>query len=579
MHARFWAEGVWVVAALALAGCGGAIAPPPTPPHMPPPADPPEPPAPPPPTVIPDAGPPPAAPDPTCRAGASPGPSPLRRLTNSEYENTVRDLLGDEGRAGALLPAEELGNGFGNDAASQAIARLHVERYLEAAQQIAARATTPERLAALLPCDPLPPTDTAGEDACARAFIERFGARAQRRPLSAGATEPLQTLFTAVRGEEGFVAGIRAVLEALLQSPAFLYRLEEPPADPAPGARPLDGYQRAARLSYLLWGSMPDSDLFEAARTGALDSVAGVRAQAQRLLASPRARPVVRWFFSQLLGFKVSLEEKSPVVFPRLSSRPAELSAQLTEESERFVEHVVFDGAGDLRALLTAPYSFWNETLATFYGEGAASGPGWQQVALAPERRAGVLTQAAVLASRTPGTLTNPTRRGVFVRRLLCAPIPEPPQGFDIIPPPPNPGFTTRELFAAHASNPGCAPCHKLLDPIGAAFETFDAIGLWRDQENGRPVDATGQIADTDVAGPFDGAVELAGKLAGSADLQRCFVGNWFTFAHGRAETEQDRGTRAALEAELARSSGNVRALLLALTQTDAFLCAGGETP
>ena len=544
------------VVALSVASCGGGNA------AMAPPA------------AEPPSSPPPAPPVDDC-SRARPGTSPLRRLTSVEYNNTVRDLLGDDSRPADAFPAEELGNGFGNDAASQSISRLHVERYREAAETLAERATVPARLAALLRCDPL----GEGEDACARTFITEFGGRAHRRPLSPDSHERLAALFTRTRDRDGFAAGIRAVVAAMLQAPAFLYRLEPPPEGQTRGPRALDGWKRASRLSYLLWASMPDPALFEAARNGELATAPGVRRQAERLLASPRARPAVSGFFAQWLGFQVSLVEKDDKVFPRLRpTREAgiDLGRLLGEESTRFVEHLVFDDAADVTTLLTARYTFWNQPLAAFYGASDLTLTDWQRVTLDGRTRAGILTHASVLASRTPGTLTNPTRRGVFVRRLLCAPIPEPPQGFDLLPPPPSAALTTRELFAAHAASPACRPCHQTPGSDRRGLRDLRRRGAVAGPRK-RPADRRQRLDPRHRRGRQlqrpDSSLPTGWRAA--TILRRCLVGHCFTFAYGRAESEQDAGTRAALEAALLGPGGNLRALLLALTQTDAFLCGG----
>jgi hypothetical protein len=210
--------------------------------------------------------------------------------------------------------------------------------------------------------------------------------------------------------------------------------------------------------------------------------------------------------------------------------------------------------------------------LATFYGVPGVTGDAFQKVTLDPSRRAGLLTQASVLALTTPGSRTDPVVRGKWLyTKLLCGGIGDPPPDVPKLPEP-VPGQSVRDRLAMHRSVEPCKSCHKLMDPIGFGFEHFDGVGLWRDQDNGLPVDDSGELIMSDVAGPFNGLVELGQKLAQSNDVRNCFVGRWLTYAYGRGENGQDACTRTTLQDAFAQSKGNIQALLLALTQTDAFL-------
>jgi hypothetical protein len=213
--------------------------------------------------------------------------------------------------------------------------------------------------------------------------------------------------------------------------------------------------------------------------------------------------------------------------------------------------------------------------VARYYGlNGGPASDAYERVTLDPAQRGGVLTQGLMLSVLTPGTHTNPTMRGVFVlERLLCTPPPDPPPTLNVQEPKYDAGQTTRERFAVHATNQACAGCHRLMDPIGFALENYDAIGRWRTTENGKSIDAVADLhGDVDIAGRLNGPIDLVRKLAASAQVRRCYVGHWFTFAHGRAETPRDQCARAALERTFAQSGHKIRDLLLGLTQTDAFL-------
>lgn len=497
--------------------------------------------------------------DPGC-AAVDPGPAPLRRLTRFEYNNAVRDLLGDATRPADTFPPEEELTGFDNDAASLRVSRVLAEKYFTVAQEVAARAT--RDLAKLLGCAPVP----AGPDACVRGFIQRFGLRAYRRPLEAEEADRLQALYEKARGEEGGPeAGVLRLVQAILMAPSFMYRIESPPREGVALARP---YDLASRLSFTLWGSIPDDELLTAAREGRLSSAGDVAVQARRMLADPRTGNQVRHFHALLFELDEAEHlEKDAGAFPGYAK---DLGPLFREETERFLAHVVLTGKG-VETMLTAPFTFMNGRLASFHGVKGVAGEAWQEVALDPARRAGFITQSSVMAIHAKVDRTEPIFRGLFVRgALFCGSTPSPPPGAEVTMGRPN--LTGRERLEEHRRDPGCAGCHRLFDPIGLSFENLDAVGRWRDTENGKPIDATGELVGTDVDGVYDGPVALARKLNQSAMVKRCLVGKWFSYAQGRPAAGADRCSIAGLERAFARSDHRFQDLLVALTQTDAFL-------
>ncbi|HSN96796.1 MAG TPA: DUF1592 domain-containing protein [Candidatus Nanopelagicales bacterium] len=507
---------------------------------------------------------------PVC-VGLEPGASPIRRMTRFEYNNTVRDLLGDDTAPASSFAPEEEVLGYNNQAAALGVTQLLAEQYMKAAEQIAARATLD--LARLIPgCDPA----VQGADACGDQFIRSFGRRAFRRPLEPAEIERFAGLFAWGQAEYDVATGIQLVIQAMLQSPHFLYRVELGMPDPVEAdIVQLSPYEIASRLSYLLWSSMPDDALLDAAEAGRLGTPEEIEAEARRMLEDPRARAAVLDFHRQWLEIKhVESITKDPATNPAYRD---ELRPLWLAETEAFVEHVVFeDPAGDLGTLLTAPYSFMNAELAAFYGSSVASGPAgeaFERVELDPARRAGVLTHASMLASHAKPNQSSPIHRGKFVReRLLCELIPPPPNDIAIVVPEVETGATTRERFAQHRSEPGCFHCHQLMDPTGYTFEHYDAIGQWRDEEQGLPVDATGEIVESRSAnGSFDGAIELAHHLAESEQVRSCVVSQWFRYGYGRAEQKEDRCSMDQLQQAFAESGYNIKGLLVALTQTDSF--------
>ncbi|MFO0750489.1 MAG: DUF1592 domain-containing protein [Myxococcota bacterium] len=512
-----------------------------------------------------------------CSDHITPGPSPLRRLTKSEYDNTVRDLLGDTSHPADAFPPEEQTLGFDNNASGRGVTQVHVEHYMQAAEELVRTALANHR-DLVIPCDP---ADT-GEIFCAEKTFQRFGKLAFRRPLTDAEVLRYRTHFEELLPSEGFDGAISMLLEVMLQSPHFLYRTElGGQDDDGDGVVALTGYELATRLSYLFWGSMPDDQLLAAAEIGLLDDKAGLASEARRLLKDPRAHDAVAHFHDQWLELvKLPDTYKDQALYPEFSD---ELKVKLLAETRRFIDHVVFDGEGDLGTLLSADYSFLDPELMAHYGladvstdAGAAdAAPEGELVktALPADQRAGLLTQGAILAVQAKYNQPSPVLRGKFVReQILCQHLNPPPANINITPPELDPNLTTRERFAAHSDSDECAPCHKRMDPVGLTFENFDPIGRWRDDENGLPIDATGELRLTrDANGPVDNALGIARRLAGSDEVRQCYVTQWFRYTHGRDVAFDDECNIYDLMQAFAASSWNIEELLVALTQTEAF--------
>lgn len=509
----------------------------------------------------------------SCGATPQPGASPIRRMTRVEYNNTVRDLLGDDSSPAEAFALDEEALGFNNNAASLSTSSVLAEKYMIAAESVAQRATA--SMDSLVSCDP----GAIGEEACALEFIADFGKRAFRRPLSETETGIFQEQFANGLQAGGFVDGIQRVIELALQSPAFLYRVEFGEAGAAAGgAVRLTNYETASRLSYMLWESMPDDALFAAADRGELSTAAQVEAQARRMLEDSRARDTVANFHMQWLDYdRMASVTKNSDVYPSWSRDIGEL---MTEEIRAFLDAAVFSADGGLNALLTSPTTFVNDTLADFYGIAEPGSDQMQSVALDPAQRAGVLSLGALMAINAHEDQASPVHRGQMVReQFLCTPLPPPPPGLVIEAPEPDPNATTRERFAQHSEDAACVGCHTLIDPIGFGFENFDGLGRFREEENGQPVDSLGELTATDVNGPFNGVVELANKLASSEQVKECYATQWFRFAYGRGETDADSCVLDNLTTGFTTTGGDIKELLVALTQTDAFLFrpAGGS--
>jgi hypothetical protein len=326
---------------------------------------------------------------------------------------------------------------------------------------------------------------------------------------------------------------------------------------------------------------MPDEPLFAAAAGGKLGTREEVLAQARRMLDDPRAARMLQRFTDEWLRLEeIESLEKQAAVYPTFKP---ELRAALHEEAQALIRQVVWKGDGKLSTLLTAPYTFRNGPLAAYYGGGAATGDTFQQVSLDPKQRAGLLTQAGLLAvlGVNDDGLTSLVHRGLFVReRLLCQPVSDPPPDAQAMGAPTTSATTAREWAQSRQSVALCNACHLVMDPVGFAFENFDGAGLYRTMDRGQPVDARGELSGTDIDGTFDGAVALVNKLATSTMVQECLATQLFRYGYGRQETDKDSCALDSLKGVARSTGGNFKELLLGLTQTDAFLLRSkGDQP
>lgn len=495
-------------------------------------------------------------------------PTPIRRLSHAEYERTLADLFEGVPVPEFEFPDDLAVHGFENNAQALNASALLVERYNEVAADMASLAVE-QSLTELLPCDP-----AEADFSCAEAFVSAFGLRAFRRPLSDDERERYTNLVLDQSANIGtFEAGVELAIQAFLQSPSFLYRMESSSAQAAPGDLVrVTGYEMASRLSYLLWQSMPDDELFDAAAAGQLSTTEEVEAQARRMLDDPRALAALVDFHRQWLDFDRLLEQtKEPSMFPEWSDA---LRDSMYEEGQRFVAKVFEEGDGTLAELLTSRVTDVNPEVAALYGV-AAPAQGWAPVELDPRERAGILTLPTVLASHARPTNGSPPLRGVFVlERLLCARPPDPPPDADTTVPevPEGETVTNRELFESRTGAAACQGCHVQIDGIGFGFEHYDSLGRFRTEDNGLPVDARGEVVRfEDIQGSFDGAVELSERLAESQTVQACVTENWFSYAQGREATEADTCSLAELDVVMAESGGDIRELLVAIATSRAF--------
>ena len=492
----------------------------------------------------------------------------LRRLTSREYLNTIRDLLNDTTIAIDDVPGEsdDLSNNAFPFRQPTAIGTLDAVNLQAAAEKLATNMST--KLSTILPCTP---ANASAEAGCASMFITTFGAKAYRRPLSTAETTTLNTLYQNARTTLmlDFNGAVDVLLEAMLQSPGFVYHWEMDP-----GAAIKDGsvvqlgnYQVANRLSYFLWGSMPDATLFTSASNGQLSTPDGIQTQVTRMLQDSKAQGFVADFIDDWVDVNViASRPKDATLYPMWNQ---DLANAMETEFRSFGTTAVL-GTGLFSDLLTGNKSSVNQALATVYGVSGVTGTTPKAVTLDATQRAGILTSAGFLSVHGASDGSSPVRRGhAIFTRLLCGVVPDPPAN---VPPPqpPTPGLTTRQRFEMHDMNTCTGSCHATMDPIGFGFEHYDGIGQWRTTDQNLPVDSHGSIALDGQTHNFDDAVGLAALLAASPQAQACFAKQMTRYALNRWDTAGDAASIQA-SATTFQASKNMRDLIGAVATSRTF--------
>lgn len=513
---------------------------------------------------------------PSTQGDFQPAPLSPRILLGWQYRNAIADLLGEAAANAVQPPPDTALNGFDSIGASQlALSTSAISQY-ESSAWLAAQAVSANTAArdALLGCTPRSTTD----EACLRGFLGRFGPRVWRRPLTAAELDSWTALGTSVASASGdFYQGVEFLIAGLIQSPFFLYMVEVGAPDPShPGRLKLTGHELATRLSFFLAGTTPDEELLAAAGRGELDTAEGVRTQARRLLARPSARTALARFFDELLRLReLPALSKDATTFPGFTPS---LAASMREETQRLLADIIWEREGDFREAFDAGYTFVDTQLATHYGISGAPATGFGRVTLpAEEGRGGLLGQASFLSLLAHPSTTSPTQRGRFIReRLLCEPIPAPPNNIPPLPAqnPGEPPRTMRQRLQQHVSNPSCAVCHEKMDPLGLGLERFDAVGRYRTNENDAPIDP---VSTFDQAGTFSGPRQLGGMLRADDRVTRCLVRNLFRMATGHVEEEGERAPLHQLDETFATSGYHLRELLVELVASDAFRYARAQ--
>ena len=509
-----------------------------------------------------------------CTAGTPPATTRLFRLTHAQYDNTVRALTGLDVRPSTDFPVDQNQAGFDRGMDLQAGDALG-KAYRTAAETLAASAAgSATAFSKIVGCDP------ATGNACRDTFIASFGRRVFRRPLTDAEKASYVSLFaqgpTLIDGTvDDFHKGVQLVVEALLQSPNFIYRAELATLVSG-GVISLGGYELASRLSFFLVNGPPDDALLDAAGTGQLATAEGVATQARRLIATDAAKETVRdfhhqWLLMDAAANHLTKDSKYPTVTP-------DLAPVLTQETERFIAEVTFTQGKGFPSLMTAPFTFVNSTTAPLYGVSGSFGSGLTRVDLDATKRAGLFTQLGFLATHAYSNQSSPIHRGAYIQRsVLCATIPDPPPNIPELPPL-MATQTTRQQVDMHTAPDDCKGCHhSYINPVGFGFENYDAAGVFRTMENGANIDATGTLAGTAANTAFTDAVSASAAIAASPEAQRCYSATWMRYAFGRAESAAEMCAVQVLGSRLADDSYKVTDLMVDITRTTAFMFRGAN--
>lgn len=502
-----------------------------------------------------------------------PGRVTVRRLNRTEFDNTVRDLLGVDFQPANDFPADDTGHGFDNIGDVLTVPPLLLEKYLAAAEDIAERAvpihvTDKERRAQPLVREV--PRAGLSPASAARANLKRFLPLAFRRKVSAEECERYVALTQrALDHGSSFDQAMSLTLQAVLVSPHFLFRVEGGRQRDG-GVEMLDDFALASRLSYFLWSSMPDEELFRLAGENRLHEPDMLKAQTLRFLKDPRANALVTNFAGQWLGLRrLTSKDVRPdaAQFPDFNDL---LRLDMWKETELFVRSVMRSN-GSISEFLNGRYTFLNDRLARHYGIDGVKGSEFRRVNFTKERRAGLLTQGSILTLTSHPARTSPVKRGEWVlTNILGDAPPDPPPSVPTLEQTQkaNPSLTVRQQMERHRANPACATCHKLMDVIGFGLENFDPVGRWRDRDGKQPIDAKGALPNGEV---FDGPVELTSILGRrKTEFSRCLTEKMFTYALGRGVEWFDKRAVDEIVAKLGKDD-RFNTLILGIVDSAPF--------
>ena len=497
------------------------------------------------------------------------------RLNRIEYRNTIRDLLGVDYNPFNDFPHDDVGYGFDNIGDVLSMPPLLLEKYVAAAKKIADQAVTgKEKDRLIFIARPGAAADPAagatakpkGNRDFAKDCLTKLGSRAFRRTIQPDELERLLKLFDAGEKMEGgdFEKSMKLPIRGLLVSPNFLLRIE---AEGFADTYPLTPFELASRLSYFLWSSMPDDELFEAAKSGKLLNPAVLEAQTVRMMKDARAFALADNFTPQWLQIRRLEDMKFDAA--RYPSADAQMRKDMIQETVLFFDAVMKEDLSVL-TFLDSDFTFVNDRLARLYG--LAGGGNFQKIKLSDPRRGGVLTMAAVLAATSDPDRTSLVKRGKWVLETILATPPPPPvpDAANLKDDPEAARLPLRQRMEKHRTDPNCASCHKRMDPIGFGFENYDAIGAWRDQDQGKPVDSAAELPD---GKKFNGPIELKKILKEKkGEFLEGFTEKVLTYALGRGVEPYDGPVVKSIADTVAKKDYKFSALILEIVKSYPFM-------
>jgi hypothetical protein len=509
------------------------------------------------------------------------GPAVARRLSAEQYKQIITDIFGPTVKPGGRFDPELRQDGLLAIGSSYlSVTAAGMEQFDAMARSVASQVVDEAHRDELLPCKPK--SETASDTACARQFLTEVGTLLYRRPLTQPEVESAVGLANeASQKLKGFYDGLWISLATMLESPQFLFRREVLEPDPKhPGTFRLNGYSKASQLSFFLWNSGPDPELLAAAAKGDLNSQSGIEHQVERMMASPRLENGVRAFFTDMLGFdEFATLAKDNVVFPQFN---AAVAADAQEQTLRTLVDLVVRQRGDYRDVFTTPKTFLTQSLASVYrvplvNDGPNGGPDrWKpyQFAANDPRGIGILSQVSFVALHSPPGRSSPTLRGKALREiLLCQKVPAPPGNvkFDLVQDTHNPEYrTTRARLDAHRTNPVCAGCHKLIDPMGLSLENFDGDGGYRTSENGVQIDASGSLDGIS----FSDAAGLGKAMHDNPATTACVLSRMVSYGLGRKPADGEASWVDSLSKSFAASGYRIPDLMRQIAVSPNFFVA-----
>ena len=495
----------------------------------------------------------------------------VRRVTESQYRHTIADVFGPAVKIEARFEPERREDGLlAVGSAQLSLTSSGFEQYYSLASTIADQVLDEKQRASSVPCKPV---DTAkSDDACARQFVETYGERLFRRPLSDGEIAArIKSASLGAKQAGDFYAGLKLALTSLLVAPEFLFRVEMAEPDPAnPKQYRLDAYTKASRLSFLFWDTSPDAELLSAARSGAIHTEAGLKAQLARLSSSPRYQVGARAFLADMLqldGFDNLV--KDPAIYPKFNQS---VSDSAKEETLRTAVDLLINKKRDYRDLFTVNETYINRPLASVYDVPFLSKDEWAPYTFSETTgRSGILTQISFLSLFAhPGT-SSPTRRGIKIHEIfMCEPTPDPPADVDFSKVQDSKAGTVRGRLLDHMENTGCTACHRRSDPPGLALEHFDGLGQLRTMENGVPIDVSADLNGK----KFVGAQGLGKLLREDPRVPACLVRNVYAYGVGRKTGVRDEDFLADQTKAFVENGLRVPDLMMQIASTPEFFKA-----